>query len=71
MKRDGKSCKAAFERLLNSVHETHIVFENLSNSNRDMLQKAWGLNIGEGGRIDDQRFMCMRSGKATLRIEVS
>ena len=27
----------------------HIVFENLSNINRDMLQKAWGLNIGEDG----------------------
>ena len=40
----------AFKRLLNSVHETHIVFENLSNINRDMLQKASGLNIGEGGR---------------------
>ena len=37
----------AFERLLNSVHETDIVFENLSNINGDMLQKAWGLNIGE------------------------
>ena len=49
MKRDRKSCKAAFERLLNFVHETHIVFENLSNINRDMLQKAWGLNIGEDG----------------------
>ena len=33
----------------NFVHETHIVFENLSNIKRDMLQKAWGLNIGEGG----------------------
>ena len=32
------------------MHETHIVFENLSNINRDMLQKAWGLNIGEDGR---------------------
>ena len=38
----------AFERLLNSVHETHIVFENLSNINGDKLQKAWGLNFGEG-----------------------
>ena len=38
------------ERQLNSAHETHIVFENLSNINRDMLQKAWGLNIGEDGR---------------------
>ena len=52
MKRDRKSGKAAFERLLNSVHETHIVFENLSNINRDMLQKAWGLNIGEDGTYD-------------------
>ena len=32
------------------MHETHIVFENLSNINRDMLQKAWGLNIGEDGK---------------------
>ena len=23
--------------------------ENLSNINRDMLQRAWGLNFGEGG----------------------
>ena len=51
MKRDRKSCKAAFERLLNFVHETHIVFENLSTINRDMLQKAWGLNIGEDGTL--------------------
>ena len=34
------------------MHETHIVFENLSNINRDMLQKAWGLNIGEDGSRD-------------------
>ena len=34
------------------MHETHIVFENLSNIKRDMLQKAWGLNIGEGGIND-------------------
>ena len=47
MKRDKKSCKAAFERSLNSVHEMHIVFKNLSNINGDMIQKAWGLNIGE------------------------
>ena len=39
----------AFERLLNSVHETHIVFENLSNIDGDMLQKPWGLNFGEDG----------------------
>ena len=39
----------AFERLLNSVHETHIVFENLSNIDGDMLQEPWGLNFGEGG----------------------
>ena len=31
------------------VHETHIVFENLSNINGDMLQKAWGFKIGEDG----------------------
>ena len=43
--------KVAFERFLNSVHETHIVFENLSNINGDMLQKAWGLDIGEDGII--------------------
>ncbi len=42
-----ESRKVAFERLLNSVHETHIVFENLPNINGDILQKAWGLNIGE------------------------
>ena len=42
-------CKAAFERLLNSVHETNIVFEEISNINGDILQKAWGLNIGEDG----------------------
>ena len=39
----------AFERLLNSVHETHIVFENLSNIEGDMLQKPWGLNFGKDG----------------------
>ena len=47
----------AFERLLNSVHETHIVFENLSNINRDMLQKAWGLNIGEDGKQFRRRLL--------------
>ena len=31
------------------MHETHIVFENLLNINGDMLQKAWGLKIGEDG----------------------
>ena len=49
--RDRKLCKAAFERLLNSVHETHIVFENLSNIDGDMLQESWGLNFGEGGIV--------------------
>ena len=42
----------AFERLLNSVQKTHIIFENLSNINGDMLQKAWGLNIGEDSILD-------------------
>ena len=37
---------------MNSVHETHIVFENLSNINGDTLQKAWGLNNGEDCIID-------------------
>ena len=41
----------AFERLLNSVHKTHIVFENLSNIEGDMLQKPWGLNFGKDGMI--------------------
>ena len=40
----------AFERLGNFVHKTHIVFENLSNINGDMLQKAWGPNFGEGSK---------------------
>ena len=51
----------AFERLLNSVHETHIVFKNLSNINGDMLQKAWGLKIGEDsierGRISVRPYV--------------
>ena len=34
------------------MHETHIVFKNLSNINGDMLQKAWGLNFGEGSIIN-------------------
>ena len=29
------------------MHKTHIVFENLSNINGDMLQKAWGFKIGD------------------------
>ncbi len=32
---------------MNSVHEMHIVFENLSNIDGYVLQRAWGLNIGE------------------------
>ena len=36
---------------MNSVHETHIVFENLSNIDGDMLQESWGLNFGEGGIV--------------------
>ena len=32
------------------MHETHIVFENLSNIDGDMLQKPWGLNFGEDGK---------------------
>ena len=44
----------AFKRLLNSVHETDIVFENQSNIDEDMFQKAWGLNFGEGSR--DERI---------------
>ena len=31
------------------MHKTHIVFENLSNINGDMLQKAWGFEIDEDG----------------------
>ena len=37
------------ERLSNFVHKTHIVFENLTNVNGDMLQKAWGFEIGKDG----------------------
>ena len=43
--------KAAFKRFKNFVHKTHIVFENLSIINGDMLHKAWGLNIGEGSNF--------------------
>ena len=39
----------AFERLGNFVHKTHIVFENLSNINGDMLQKTWEFKIGKDG----------------------
>ncbi len=41
--------KAAIERLKNFVLKTHIVFENVSNVNGDMSQKAWGFKIGEDG----------------------
>ena len=33
------------------MHEAHIVFENLSIINGDMLQKAWGLEIGEDSMV--------------------
>ena len=49
-RKDRKSCKAVFERLFHSVHETHIVFENLSNIDGDILQNVWGLKIGEDSR---------------------
>ncbi len=39
-KRDRESHKVALKRLGNFVHKTHIVFENLSNINGDMLQKT-------------------------------
>ena len=55
----------AFERLLNSVHETHIVFENLSNIDGDMLQKPWGLNFGEDGRYG------RRSGNKAHRFHIT
>ena len=45
MKRDRKSHKAAFERLGNFVDKTHIVYENLSNINGDILLKAWIQNL--------------------------
>ncbi len=45
-----------FERLLNSVHEMHIVFENLSNINGDMLQKAWGLSIDKDSILAIREF---------------
>ena len=38
-----------FKRLENFVHKTHIIFENLSNINGDILQKAWGFKIGKDG----------------------
>ena len=47
MKGDRKSHKAAFKRLRNFVHNRHIVFENLSTIDGDMLQKSWGFKVGK------------------------
>ena len=38
------------------MHRTHIVFENLSHLNADMLQKAWGFQIGEDGNAQNKIF---------------
>ena len=43
--------RGGVQKIIESVHKTHIVFENLSNINGDMLQRAWGLNIGEDSTI--------------------